>query len=566
MKKIECKKIFWAIVFLCLIQYSHAEPEYAKNGMVVSASRLASDAGVNILKKGGNAIDAAVATGFTLAVTHPQAGNIGGGGFLVAHTAYGESFSLDFREMAPSMAHRDMYLDDSSNVVPGLSLYSHLAAGTPGSVDGLLRIWRDHGSGNISLRQLLLPAIQLAERGFSISYGFARVLNIFHDFFINDDGAKAVFIKKNGEPWRAGDKLVQRDLARTLKLISRKGRAGFYEGKTAQLIKREMAEGNGFITKDDLDNYRSVYRTVVTENFKDLDIVSMGPPSSGGVLLIQMLNMLEQYPLDTLGWNSSDYIHLLTEIERRAYADRAEHMGDPDFWEVPVSMLVSKEYAFERIQNISMEKATKSSVVKAGDPLAYESRETTHYSVIDKNGNAVSVTTTLNTGFGCGVLVEGAGFFLNNEMDDFSAKPGTPNIFGLIGNEANAIQPYKRPLSSMTPTIVLKNGEPFLIIGTPGGSTIITTVMQIILNVAIHGMDIQEAVSVPRVHSQWLPDAIIVEQRSLSKDVEQNLINRGHTIRSYRWSTIGQANGIMIGEKGFYGGADPRGENATEGY
>ena len=566
MKKIECKKIFWTIVFLCLIQYSHAEPEYAKNGMVVSASRLASDAGVNILKKGGNAIDAAVATGFTLAVTHPQAGNIGGGGFLVAHTAYGESFSLDFREMAPSMAHRDMYLDDSSNVVPGLSLYSHMAAGTPGSVDGLLRIWRDHGSGNISLRQLLLPAIQLAERGFSISYGFARVLNVFHDFFINDDGAKAVFIKKNGEPWRAGDKLVQRDLARTLKLISRKGRAGFYEGKTAQLIKREMAEGNGFITKDDLDNYRSVYRTVVTENFKDLDIVSMGPPSSGGVLLIQMLNMLEQYPLDTLGWNSSDYIHLLTEIERRAYADRAEHMGDPDFWEVPVSMLVSKEYAFERIQNISMEKATKSSVVKAGDPLAYESRETTHYSVIDKNGNAVSVTTTLNTGFGCGVLVEGAGFFLNNEMDDFSAKPGTPNIFGLIGNEANAIQPYKRPLSSMTPTIVLKNGEPFLIIGTPGGSTIITTVMQIILNVAIHGMDIQEAVSVPRVHSQWLPDAIIVEQRSLSKDVEQNLINRGHTIRPYRWSTIGQANGIMIGEKGFYGGADPRGENATEGY
>ena len=566
MKKIECKKIFWAIVFLCLIQYSHAEPEYAKNGMVVSASRLASEAGVNILKKGGNAIDAAVATGFTLAVTHPQAGNIGGGGFLVAHTAYGESFSLDFREMAPSMAHRDMYLDDSSNVVPGLSLYSHLAAGTPGSVDGLLRIWRDHGSGNISLRQLLLPAIQLAERGFSISYGFARVLNVFHDFFINDDGAKAVFIKKNGEPWRAGDKLVQRDLARTLKLISRKGRAGFYEGKTAQLIKREMAEGNGFITKDDLDNYRSVYHTVVTGDFKDLDIISMGPPSSGGVLLIQMLNMLEQYPLDTLGWNSSDYIHLLTEIERRAYADRAEHMGDPDFWEVPVSMLVSKEYAFERIQNISMEKATKSSVVKAGDPLAYESRETTHYSVIDKNGNAVSVTTTLNTGFGCGVLVEGAGFFLNNEMDDFSAKPGSPNIFGLIGNEANAIQPYKRPLSSMTPTIVLKNGEPFLIIGTPGGSTIITTVMQIILNVAIHGMDIQEAVSVPRVHSQWLPDAIIVEERSLSKDVEQNLINRGHTIQPYRWSTIGQANGIMIGEKGFYGGADPRGENATEGY
>ena len=560
------EKLFLSYLVFHFLSMLLGAPEFARNGMVVSANRLASETGVEILIKGGNAFDAAVATGFALAVTYPQAGNIGGGGFLVAHTNDGKSFSLDFREKAPKLAHRDMYLDDSSHVVPGLSLYSHLAAGTPGSVDGLLKIWRDHGSGNIPLRQLLLPAIQLAERGFPISYGFAQVLNIFYDFFINDDGAKAVFIKKNGEPWRAGDKLVQRDLARTLKLISRKGRAGFYEGKTAQLIEREMAEGNGFITKDDLDNYHSVYRTVITGNFKDLDIISMSPPSSGGVLLIQMLNMLEQYPLDTLGWNSSDYIHLLTEIERRAYADRAEHMGDPDFWEVPVSMLVSKEYAFERIQNISMEKATKSSVVKAGDPLAYESRETTHYSVIDKNGNAVSVSTTLNTGFGCGVLVEGAGFFLNNEMDDFSAKPGIPNIFGLIGNEANAIQPYKRPLSSMTPTIVLKNGEPFLIIGTPGGSTIITTVMQIILNVAIHGMDIQEAVSVPRIHSQWFPDAIIVEERSLSKDVEQNLINRGHTIRPYRWSTIGQANGIMIGEKGFYGGADPRGENATEGY
>jgi len=553
-------------VWVFLLQCLFAEISFSKNGMVVSASRLASEVGVDILKKGGNAFDAAVATGFALAVTYPRAGNIGGGGFLVAYTNDDKSFSLDFREKAPGLAHRDMYLDDSSHVVPGLSLYSHLAAGTPGTVDGFLNVWRDHGSGNISLRQLLLPAIQLAERGFPISHEFAQVLNIFHDFFKKDDGARAIFIKKNDEPWQAGNRLIQRDLARTLKRIMSKGRAGFYKGKTAQLIAREMTEGNGFITREDLDNYRSVYRTVVTGSFRDLEIISMGPPSSGGVLLIQMLNMLEQYSLDTLGWNSSDYIHLLTEVERRAFADRAEHLGDPDFWDVPISMLVSKEYAVDRIQNISMKKATKSSFVNAGDPVAYESRETTHYSVVDSDGNAVSVTISLNTGFGCGVLVEGAGFFLNNEMDDFSVKPGEPNIFGLVGNEANAIQPYKRPLSSMTPTIVLKNGEPFLIIGTPGGSTIITTVMQIILNVSIHGMDIQDAVSVSRVHSQWLPDAIIVEPRSLSKDVELNLISRGHVIQPYRWITIGQANGIMIGANGYYGGADPRGENAAAGY
>ena len=560
------KKLVLSCFLIHFLSVSWGATGLKQNGMVVSASRLASEVGVEILKKGGNAFDAAVATGFALAVTFPQAGNIGGGGFLVAYTSDSESFSLDFREMAPQQSDRDMYLDDSSNVVPGLSLYSHLAAGTPGSVDGLLKIWRDYGSGNISIRELLFPAVQLAERGFLISLNFAHTLNNFREFFMKDDGARAVFVKKNGEPWQEGDRFIQRDLAKTLKRIVRKGRREFYEGKTAQLISEEMQEGNGLITKNDLENYQSVYRPVVRGTFRDLEIISMGPPSSGGILLIQMLNMLEEYPLDTLGWNSSDYIHLLTEVERRAYADRAEHLGDPDFWKVPESMLVSKEYAVGRIQDISMEKATKSSTIKAGDPVAYESRETTHYSVVDAEGNAVSVTTTLNTGFGCGVLVEGAGFFLNNEMDDFSAKPGEPNIFGLLGNEANAIQPYKRPLSSMTPTIVLKNGEPFLIIGTPGGSTIITTVMQIILNVSIHGMDIQEAVSVKRVHSQWLPDAIIVEPRSLSKDVEMNLMSRGHVIQPYHWETIGQANGIMVGANGYYGGADPRGENTTVGY
>ncbi|NOZ03769.1 MAG: gamma-glutamyltransferase [FCB group bacterium] len=534
--------------------------------MVVSGNRWASEAGIEILKKGGNAVDAAAAIGFALAVTYPQAGNIGGGGFMVAYTAEGKPFTLDFREKAPEAAYRDMYLDENGNVIENLSLYSPLAVGVPGSVDGLLKAWRDYGSGKISRREILAPAIRLAARGFPITHRFAELLNDRREFFERDDGARSIFIRPDGRPWKAGDRLVQKDLARTLKRISRLGRDGFYTGKIAQLIEKEMREGNGLITTRDLARYESKYRPPVTGTFRDLEILSMGPPSSGGALLVQMLNMLEYFELDTLGWNSADYIHLLTEVERRAYADRAEHMGDPDYWDVPLEMLTSKTYAKNRVQNISFSRATPSSEIFAGDPTAYEGRETTHYSVADQFGNAVSVTTTLNTSFGCGIVVEGAGFFLNNEMDDFSAKPGIPNVFGLVGKEANAIQPGKRPLSSMSPTIVLKNGAPFMIIGSPGGATIITTVLQCILNVEIHQMNIQEAVAAPRVHSQWLPDVIMTEPRSISRDSERILNNRGHITVPYRWGYIGQANGILIGEDGFYGGADPRGENVAAGY
>ena len=537
---------------------------YAKNGMVVSASQLASQVGVDIMKSGGNAIDAAVATGFALAVTHPDAGNIGGGGFLVAHLANEQDITIDFRETAPSSANSEMYLDENGNVIKDMSLYTHRAVGVPGSVAGLLTAWHFYGSGNISIKQLIQPAIALAKNGFSISDIFAKNLNNYKLLFEKDDGARKVFIRTDGNPWKVGDLLIQKDLSKTLQRIAKYELDGFYTGKTAELIVKEMKEGNGLITLKDLESYSPKLRAPIIGTYKNYKIVSMGAPSSGGILLVQMLNMLENFELDSLKFNSTNYIHLLTEIERRAYADRAEHIGDSDYWVVPIEMLTSKDYARERIMNISMHKASQSAEVFASNPTAYESKETTHYSVIDKDGNAVSVTTTLNTGFGSGILVEGAGFFLNNEMDDFSAKPGTPNIFGLVGNKANAIFPYKRPLSSMTPTIILKDNEPFIIIGSPGGPTIITTVLQVILNIIEHDMDISEAVTAPRFHSQWLPDVIEVEPETISDYVQKELESRGHKIilRNY----IGSANCILINKDGYYGSPDPRGENAAIGY
>ncbi|MBT4154005.1 MAG: gamma-glutamyltransferase [Candidatus Marinimicrobia bacterium] len=534
--------------------------------MIVSTSKQTSEAGIQILKKGGNAVDAAVAVGFALAVTSSSNGNIGGGGFMVAAMANGETFTLDHREKAPATAHRDLFLNDSGNVIPGMSLFSRAGSGVPGTVDGLIRALEDHGSGKISLRQALAPAIRLAEKGFKISHYEARRFNGYKSFFERNDAASKIFIRQNETPWSTGDKFVQKDLAKTLKRIAKFGRDGFYSGPVADLIVAEMKRGNGLISHDDLENYSSMYRDPVKGIYKGHEIISMGPPSSGGALLINMMNMLENYPVDSLGWNSSDYIHLVTEVERRAYADRAEHMGDPDFWDVPLDMLTSKEYAQSRINDISLEKATPSSAVSASGALGYESRETTHYSVVDQWGNAVSVTTTINLSYGSGHLVKGAGFFLNNEMDDFSSKPGVPNAFGLVGNEANSIQAGKRPLSSMTPTIVLKGGKPFMVIGSPGGSTIITTTMQAILNVVDYGMDIKEAVSSPRFHSQWVPDVIMTEPRGLSKDVIQNLESKGHTLVPYKWGYIGEANGILISEDGFYGGGDSRGETSAIGY
>ncbi len=560
------------IIHLTLLLYTQTfilaanpNPIFSQNGMIVSTSKQASEAGIKILKKGGNAIDAAVAVGFALAVTSPSNGNIGGGGFLVASMANGESFTLDHREKAPKAARNNMFLDESGNIIPGMSLYSQASSGVPGTVDGLIQVLKDYGSGNISLREALNPAINLAERGFLLSNYEARRFNTYKNFFAENKAASKIFIKNNGSIWKQGDNFIQKDLAKTLKRIARYGRDGFYQGPVAEMIVKEMKRGNGLITYEDLKNYSSKYRPPIIGSYKGHEVISMGPPSSGGVLLINMLNMLENYPMDSMSWNSSDYIHIMTEVQRRAYADRAEHMGDPDYWDVPVIMLTSKAYAKERIKNIKLNNATPSNLISATKTTSYESPETTHYSVVDSWGNSVSVTTTINLGYGNGCIVEGAGFFLNNEMDDFSSKPGTPNAFGLIGNKANAIEAGKRPLSSMTPTIVLKDGNPFLIIGSPGGSTIITTTLQTILNVIDHNMDIKEAVCATRFHSQWLPDVIQYEPKSLVKDVKINLLAKGHKLIQ-RNGFIGEANGIMITQDGYFGGGDCRGETTAKGY
>ena len=561
-------KILFLIINVILISGCDFKPVHGNNGMVVSTSHQASQIGIDILKQGGNAIDAASAVGFALAVTSSSNGNIGGGGFMVGRFSDGKTFSLDYREMAPSKAHRDIYLDDNDNVIEGKSLIGHFASGVPGSVDGLLRAWRDYGSGNISLKQLIGPAIRLADDGFKLSKYEADRFNRNKDFLSKYPSTKQIFTRDDRR-WQKGDIFYQKDLAKTLIRIVNKGRDGFYKGKTADLIVKEMNKVGGWITLEDLDNYTSKYREPIFGSFNGYEIISMGPPSSGGILLIHMLNMLNQiqtsseFPSD-LSFNSSDYIHLLTEIERRAYADRSEHLGDSDFWNVPKSMLLSKSYAKNRIKTIDIEKATRSNKIKHGSELIKESEETTHYSIVDKDGNAVSVTTTINSGYGSGVTIGGAGFLMNNEMDDFSSKPGVPNLFGLVGNEANAIEPKKRPLSSMTPTIVLKNNKPYLILGTPGGATIITTVFQNILNVILHDMDIKEAVSSSRIHSQWLPDVIYYEKNSLSNKIILDLTSRGHDLEQR--GSIGEANGIMINEKGFWGGPDSRGKNTAIGY
>ncbi len=561
--------IVWIVSF-GYNSWASPNPVFAENGMVVSTSREASIAGIEILKKGGNAVDASCAIGFALAVTSSSNGNIGGGGFMVAHMADGTTFTLDYREKAPLAAHRDMFLDFNGNVINDMSLRTRASSGVPGSVDGLLKAWENYGSGRLSYREILAPAITLAERGFELSYYEARRFNIYKDLFLKNKAASKIFIRKDKKPWKAGDRLIQKDLSKTLKRISLKGRDGFYSGKTADLIVAEMNSGIGLITHEDLLNYESKYREPIIGSFNGHEIITMGLPSSGGAILIEMLNMLENFSLADIGWNTSNYIHILTEVERRAYADRAEHLGDSDFWDSPISMLINKQYAKDRMNDFFMDKATSSADIFAGDPNDYESSETTHYSVIDKDGNAVSVTTTINLGYGSGIVVKGAGFFLNNEMDDFSVKAGVPNYFGLIGNDANAIEPRKRPLSSMTPTIVLKNNEPLIILGSPGGSRIITTVLQTILNVTVHNMSIQEAVSAPRVHSQWLPEVIMVEPFSVNKDVGKLLKRKGHKISPYiiysGTEMIGEMNAILINENGYFGGADTRGENTAIGY
>ncbi len=556
------------LLILLLIPYSCSKknPIFGENGMVVSTSKQASQVGVDILKSGGNAIDAAAAVGFALAVTSSSNGNIGGGGFMTTKLASGESFTLDYREMAPEAANRNMYLDEDGNIIKGKSRSTHFAAGVPGSVDGLLKAWRDYGSGNISREQLIAPAIKLAKEGFKLSKYEAERFNKNKDRLSKHSETKRIFTRDDRK-WKKGDIFIQNDLGNTLERISNNGRDGFYKGETARLIVEEMKAVGGWMDYKDLENYVSKYREPVKGSFMEYDIISMGPPSSGGLLVVHMLNMFEKIMKDQdldLSFNSVNYIHILTELERRAYADRTEHMGDSDFWNVPKSMFLSNDYADKRLKDIDFSKASISKSIKHGNPYLDQSEETTHYSIVDKQGNAVSVTTTINAGYGNGITVTGGGFLLNNEMDDFSSKPGEPNMFGLLGNEANAIEAKKRPLSSMTPTIVLKNNRPFLILGSPGGSTIITTVMQNILNVVLHDMNIKEAVSSPRIHSQWLPDMVFHEKNGLNKKTINSLKKMGHNIRIR--SSIGEANGIMITKDGYWGGADSRGENTAIGY
>ncbi len=564
------KKIVLVFIILSLfmqiftqVESASKKPVKAFNGMVVSSDSLATKVGVEILKRGGNAVDAAVAVGFALAVTYPQAGNIGGGGFMVIKMANGETVTIDYREKAPIKAHEDMFLDESGNFVPEKSQIGHLSVGVPGSVAGLLLALEKYGT--MSRKEVLKPAIELAEKGFIVNEGLARAFkNAFEHFKKFPSTMK--YFSKNGEPYKEGDLLIQKDLAKVLKLIRDRGRDGFYKGKVADLIVAEMKRGGGIITHEDLEKYQPVIRKPVIGNYRGYEIISMGPPSSGGVCLIELLNILENFDLKKYGHNSSYTIHYLVEAMKRVYADRAEYLGDPDFVEIPLDKLLSKEYAKEIASQIDTFFATPSSKIVRSVSPPQDGIHTTHYSVVDKWGNVVSVTTTINSYFGSMVVVDGAGFFLNNEMDDFSAKPGVPNQFGLLGNKANSIQPGKRMLSSMTPTIVLKNGKPFLVLGSPGGSTIITSVLQVILNVIDFGMNIQEAVDAPRVHHQWYPDEVYYEKRGLPLDVIENLKKRGHKLVE-RHGFQGEVQAILIDENGIkYGAADPRGYGFAMGY
>ena len=533
----------------------------ADSGMVVSAHPQSSRIGVSILQKGGNAVDAAVATEFALAVCFPEAGNIGGGGFMLIRTSDGKAEVLDYREKAPANADRDMYLDKSGNVLPGLSTDSHLASGVPGTVDGLLTAHSKYG--RLPFKEVIQPAIDLAEKGFPVTSGQASELNSNRNAFIERNSVRPAFVKDS--LWKEGDILIQSALAETLKRIRDYGREGFYSGKTARLLLKEMKRGNGIISEKDLNQYRSIIRTPLTADYKGYNIITVPPPSSGGIILIQLLKMIDQYPFKEWGFNSARTIHLMVEAERRAFADRSEYLGDPAFVKVPVDQLINKKYLINRMKTFDERKASSSQEIRPGVPEGYTSEETTHYSVVDARGNAVAVTTTLNNTFGNSIVVDSAGFLLNNQMDDFSVKPGFPNMYGLIGGEANSVGPGKRMLSSMTPTIVEKGGKLLLVLGSPGGSTIPTTVFQVVVNVLDFGMNIGQAVDAGRFHHQWLPDWINYEKNGIDSLTAGKLREMGHILKERQ--AIGSINAIMIlpgGKKA--GGADKRGNNSSCGY
>jgi gamma-glutamyltranspeptidase/glutathione hydrolase len=528
-------------------------PVYGKNGMVASEQGLATQVGLDILKQGGNAIDAAVAVGFALAVVLPNAGNIGGGGFMVLHDdKTGKDIAIDFREIAPAKASRDMYLDNQGNVIDGKSLFTHDASGVPGTVAGMeyaLKKW-----GTMPLSKVLEPAIKLADKGFIVSDVLTQTLKEEKSTLGKWSSSKAIFFK-NGEPLKSGDLLVQKDLAKSLRLIAKQGAKAFYQGEIATKIAREMQSQGGTMTLEDLKAYKVVERQPIIGDYRGYKVVTMPPPSSGGVHLIEILNMLEHYPIKEDGVNSAKNIHHMAESMKLAYADRSEYLGDPDFVKIPVTGLTSKAYANERVKTIDENKATLSSNIKPGKPQPYESDQTTHFSVMDKAGNAVAVTYTLNLNFGSGIVVEGTGILLNNEMDDFSVKPGVPNAFGLVGGTANAIEAKKRPLSSMTPTIVMKNNKPWLVTGSPGGARIITTVLQSVVNMIDHEMNPAEAIITPRVHHQWLPDELRVEE-GISPDTIKLLQDKGHKVVTK--APMGRIQIIQADDSGFYGYSDPR--------
>ena len=539
--------------------------EISSQGMVASRSKWASQVGADILAEGGNAVDAAVAVGFALAVTYPSAGNLGGGGFMVIYLKDGTVVTNDHREKAPLAADRDMYLDEDGNVVKGLSTKTHLAVGVPGTVAGLIDVLEKYGTK--SLAQVIQPAIELAEKGIVLDRDLAGQFQRRQKDFEAYPASLAVFTN-NGTVYKVGDRFVQKDLAKTLKRIKRHGRAGFYAGKTADLLVADMQANKGLITREDLRQYASVWRQPIKGTYRGHDVYSMPPPSSGGVLLVQMLNMLEGHDMASLGYGSAARAHLMIEAQRRAYADRAEYLGDPDFYPVPVAKLTSKSYAKERFADFDANKADVSSDIAPGEILI-ESPETTHASVMDAEGNAVSYTTTLNLSYGSKIVAAGTGVLLNNEMDDFSAKANTPNFYGLLGRKANEIAPSKRMLSSMTPTIVAKDGKALLVTGSPGGSTIITTTLQVVVNVIDHNMNLSDAVASPRVHHQWQPDRIVHEPFAFSPDTLTRLTQLGHKnlfpIPSFLGRGIGDANSVMLVPEGIAGMADPRNAGAAIG-
>ncbi len=546
------------IIFLLTVSSLYSQNDYYKNAVVSSANEIASEVGISILRQGGNAVDAAVGVAFALAVVYPQAGNIGGGGFLVLRSADGYETSIDFRETAPRLSSKNMYLDNVGNVIADLSTLGHLASGVPGSVAGLLYALEKYGT--MPREKILSYAIELAEKGFIINKELANSINSRREDFEKFEGTSKIFGKK----FHQNELFIQTDLANTLKEISLKGRDGFYKGMVADLIVAEMQKGKGIITHEDLANYKPVERKVIKGKYKEYEIITMGPPSSGGICLIYLLNILENFNLKSHGKTSIEYINLLSEAMKLVYADRSEYMGDMDFYEVPVDVLISKSYAKTRISDFKFGEVIPSDKIKPGY-INSESPQTTHLSVADSKGNMVSLTTTLNDTYGSKVVVEGAGFLLNNEMDDFSVKPGVPNIFGLVGNEANAIEPGKRMLSSMTPVLLLKDSKPFMVVGSPGGGKIITSVLQTILNVIDFNLNIRDAVDSPRFHHQWLPDLLQVEKALLSRNKIKKLSELGYGIKIV--SDFGRVEAIVFNQDGTLSGhSDIRGNGMAVGY